>query len=119
MVREPGITHERGAQPLLILRSNSMEEREEQDRPEYDLDADTLNLLQTSLELALMSSNLQLQTDTQRLVADIVIETARRFGIYFEHVVKITDQESTQLDMTDWPFNIRVLDKDDADDHNS
>jgi len=76
--------------------------------PYYELDDDTQKLLQTVLELALMSANLQIDQKNSQSVMDIVFTTAHRFGINFEVVnPKETDPESL-IDLTDLPFNIQV-----------
>lgn len=84
--------------------------------PTYELDEDTQKLLQTVLELALMSANLQIDQKNSQSVMDIVFTTAHRFGIHFEVVdpEPVDDKPQDRLDISNLPFEIQVsfLDKD-------
>lgn len=84
--------------------------------PTYELDDDTQKLLQTVLELALMSANLQIDQKNSQSVMDIVFTTAHRFGIEFEVVnpEPVDDPLKDRLDISSLPFDIQVsfLDKD-------
>lgn len=83
--------------------------------PFYELDNDTRTLLITVLELAFLTSNLQIDVKDSQTVADICFQTAGRFGIQLE----LREYESAQdmqipsptLDISDLPFNISVTDK--------
>ena len=85
----------------------------ENETPFYELDSDTRTLLMTVLELAFLTSNLQIDVKDSQTVADICFQTAARFGIQLE----LREYESTQdipsptLDISDLPFNIKVTDK--------
>ena len=77
--------------------------------PYYELDEDTQKLLQTVLELALMSANLQIDQKNSQSVMDIVFTTAHRFGIDFEVVPPpIETAHSDVLNIDNLPFNIQV-----------
>jgi len=86
------------------------------DIPQYEIDSDTEALLATVLEMALLSSNMQLHEKDQHAIADIVFQTAWRFGIEIqmrevdpEHdiAMRTTPQE---LRVGDFPFDITILD---------
>lgn len=78
--------------------------------PLYELDPDTQALLQTVLELALMSANLQLDTKNSQSVMDIVFQTAHRFGIEFQINPDQKEEEIPQpgINLQDLPFDIQV-----------
>lgn len=78
--------------------------------PYYELDEDTQKLLQTVLELALMSANLQIDQKNCQSVMDIVFATAHRFGIEFEvvHADPIDDKPQDSIDISNLPFDIQV-----------
>ena len=77
--------------------------------PYYELDEDTQKLLQTVLELALMSANLQIDQKNSQSVMDIVFTTAHRFGIDFEVVApQIETDRKDVLNIDNLPFNIQV-----------
>lgn len=77
--------------------------------PYYDLDEDTQKLLQTVLELALMSANLQIDQKNSQSVMDIVFTTAHRFGIDFDVVPpQIETDRADVLNIDNLPFNIQV-----------
>ena len=76
--------------------------------PYYELDEDTQKLLQTVLELALMSANLQIDQKNSQSVMDIVFTTAYRFGIEFEAIPAPIEAERDILHIEDLPFNIKV-----------
>jgi len=77
--------------------------------PYYELDEDTHKLLQTVLELALMSANLQIDQKNSQSVMDIVFTTAHRFGIDFEVVSpQIETDRKDVLNIDNLPFNIQV-----------
>lgn len=76
--------------------------------PEYELDPDTQALVQTVLELALMSANLQLDPKNTQSVMDIVFQTAHRFGIEFTLVSPDTELEPSGINLQDLPFDIQV-----------
>lgn len=88
----------------------------EQELPFYELDEDTRTLLCTVLELAFLTSNLQINSTDSQVVADICFQTAARFGIEIE--LKEIDSHPTegghdkQLDLSKLPFRIQILDKD-------
>lgn len=75
--------------------------------PFYELDEDTQKLLQSVLEIALMSANLQIDHKNSQSVMDIVFTTAHRFGIEFE-VVDNRSQSDTSIDLSTLPFDIQV-----------
>jgi hypothetical protein len=81
--------------------------------PQYELDPDTQALVQTVLELALMSANLQLDHKNSQSVMDIVFTTAFRFNIEFD----LIDQRLSESDLPkpadtlqidNLPFDIQV-----------
>lgn len=76
--------------------------------PYYELDDDTQKLLQTVLELALMSANLQIDQKNSQSVMDIVFTTAHRFGINFEVVNTRETEQDSLIDLSDLPFDIQV-----------
>ena len=77
--------------------------------PYYELDEDTQKLLQTVLELALMSANLQIDQKNSQSVMDIVFTTAHRFGIDFEVVApQIETAQTDVLNIDNLPFNVQV-----------
>jgi hypothetical protein len=76
--------------------------------PEYELDPDTQALLQTVLELALMSANLQLDPKNTQSVMDIVFTTAHRFGIEFAVIAPEQDTDQAAINLQDLPFDIQV-----------
>jgi len=76
--------------------------------PEYELDPDTQALVQTVLELALMSANLQLDPKNTQSVMDIVFQTAHRFGIEFTLDSPHTELEPSGINLQDLPFDIQV-----------
>lgn len=84
--------------------------------PTYELDEDTQKLLQTVLELALMSANLQIDQKNSQSVMDIVFTTAHRFGIEFEVIPPEPEpnKPTDSIDISNLPFEIQVsfLDKD-------
>lgn len=91
----------------------------ENEIPMYELDDDTLALLTTVLELAMFSSNLQLDSKNSERVMDIVFQTAHRFGIEFKLVEHTEFHEpKAQLDVNQFDFDIRVsfIDQDTATD---
>jgi len=83
--------------------------------PFYEIDEDTRALLCTVLELSLMTSNLQINPKDSSTVADIVFQTASRFGISIE--IQQTTEEAEQSPMiqsvsiSDLPFKITLHDK--------
>jgi len=89
----------------------------EDEIPSYELDGDTQNLLQTVLELALMSANLQLDPKQGQTVIDIVFQTAFRFGIELAVVPvnESTTNDSAGIDLTNLPFEIQVTFLDDPE----
>jgi len=76
--------------------------------PIYNCDDDTHKLLQTVLELALMSANLQIDQKNVQSVMDIVFTTAARFGIQFEFVEQQKLLPEPSLNLDDLPFDIQV-----------
>jgi len=76
--------------------------------PEYELDPDTQALVQTVLELALMSANLQLDPKNTQSVMDIVFTTAHRFGIEFAVIPQEPDTDQAAINLQDLPFDIQV-----------
>jgi hypothetical protein len=76
--------------------------------PEYELDPDTQALLQTVLELALMSANLQLDPKNTQSVMDIVFTTAHRFGIEFATITQEPNTDQAGINLQDLPFDIQV-----------
>lgn len=81
--------------------------------PQYELDPDTQALVQTVLELALMSANLQLDHKNSQSVMDIVFTTAYRFNIEFDLVEqKMIEPDlpkpADRLQIDNLPFDIQV-----------
>lgn len=83
--------------------------------PFYDIDEDTRALLCTVLELSLMTSNLQINPKDSSTVADIVFQTASRFGITIELQEAIQEVEQPSMvqsvSISDLPFKITLHDK--------
>lgn len=79
--------------------------------PVYEVDEDTQRLLETVLELASLTSNLQLDPAHQQNVLAIVSQTAARFGIEINsiQVVEMDELETEPEQVTlDWPFDIKI-----------
>jgi len=81
--------------------------------PQYELDPDTQALVQTVLELALMSANLQLDHKNSQSVMDIVFTTAYRFNIEFDLIdQRLSDTDlpksADTLQIDNLPFDIQV-----------
>ena len=81
--------------------------------PYYDVDEDTLRLLETVLELASLTSNMQLDATHQQNVLSIVAQVAHRFQIELQNmqvieVEEYDEPESEQLTVDQWPFDITV-----------
>jgi hypothetical protein len=88
----------------------------ENETPIYDLDNDTRTLLITVLELAFLTSNLQIDVKDSQTVADICFQTAARFGIElelreFDSLSGDKPATSPTLDIDNLPFPISVTDK--------
>lgn len=91
---------------------------------QYELDEDTLSLVRTVIEMALMTSNLQLNSTDAKLVVDICMQTAARFGIELE-LVEMSFPEPTeevtvpQLALDNFPFRFSISpgDKGDKEDN--
>jgi hypothetical protein len=88
----------------------------EQELPFYELDEDTRTLLCTVLELAFLTSNLQINSTDSQVVADICFQTAARFGIDIElkeiDSLPVDSLGDRQIDVSRLPFKIQILDKD-------
>ena len=86
----------------------------EQEMPFYELDEDTRTLLCTVLELALLTSNLQIDTKDSQVVADICFQTAARFGIEIQlkEIDSPTPNDESQIEVSKLPFQIKITDKD-------
>lgn len=86
----------------------------EDEIPRYDVDEDTQRLLETVLELASLTSNLQLDPVQQQNVLAIVSQTADRFGIELGVITVVEEspeEEPADTKVTlDWPFDIRISD---------
>ena len=80
----------------------------EDEIPNYELDRDTQALVQTVLEMALMSANLQLDPKNSQAVIDIVFQTAYRFGIEFSVVEADREPRDQGISLEDLPFDIQV-----------
>jgi len=79
----------------------------------YVVDEDTRRLLETVLELAAITSNLQLDLSQQQNVLDIVAQTASRFDIELACLQAIDVREITDtVSIDQFPFDITVTDKD-------
>jgi len=76
--------------------------------PYYELDEDTNKLLQSVLEIALMTANLQIDHKNCQSVMDIVFTTAHRFGIEFEVVDQRETAQDSMIDLNNLPFDIQV-----------
>jgi len=88
-----------------------------EDQPQYELDSDTLALLTTVLELAMMTSNLQLDGTNSQSVLDIVFQTAHRFGIEFDILTidETAPKTPAGIDPSRFNFDIKVSFTPDAD----
>ena len=80
--------------------------------PVYEVDEDTQRLLETVLELASLTSNLQLDPAHQQNVLGIVAQTAARFDIELNclqsiPVIEELDESTDQVTL-DWPFDIKI-----------
>ena len=83
------------------------------DTPQYELDDDTEALLRTVLELAVCSSNLQIDPHHSEIVVDICTQLAHRFGLeVLTEQNEIVDSEQLRLDLGNLPFTFRIIDKD-------
>ena len=79
----------------------------------YVVDEDTRRLLETVLELAAITSNLQLDLSQQQNVLDIVAQTASRFNVELACLQAIDVREITDtVNIDQFPFDITVTDKD-------
>ena len=81
--------------------------------PQYELDPDTQALVQTVLELALMSANLQLDHKNSQSVMDIVFTTAYRFNIELDLIdQRLLESDlpksADSLQIDNLPFDIQV-----------
>jgi len=81
--------------------------------PYYDVDEDTHRLLETVLELASLTSNMQLDVTHQQNVLSIVAQVAHRFQIELQtmHVIEVEEDqelEEEQLSVDEWPFDITI-----------
>lgn len=86
---------------------------EDDQTPHYVVDEDTRRLLETVLELAAITSNLQLDLSQQQNVLDIVAQTAGRFDIELACLQAIDVREITDtMNLDQFPFDITVTDKD-------
>ena len=88
----------------------------ENETPLYELDNDTQRLLSTVIELAFLTSNLQIDNKDCQVVADICFQTASRFGIHIEtreldSYVENNNAAGQALDIASMPFNITITDK--------
>ena len=86
--------------------------------PQYELDPDTQALVQTVLELALMSANLQLDHKNSQSVMDIVFTTAYRFNIEFDLIdQRLSDTDlpksadTLQIDNLQFDIQVSFIDK--------
>ena len=78
------------------------------DYPEYDLDDDTRVLLISLLEIAIMASNVQLDSIHQESIVNIATVVGSRFGIDIDLQQIDTSQSPSALPDGDWPFSISI-----------
>ena len=79
------------------------------DLPEYELDEDTRTLVISLLEIAIMASNVQLDSKHQESIINIATVVGSRFGIDID-LQQVGDTDHNLLPEGDWPFTISITD---------
>lgn len=79
------------------------------DLPEYELDDDTRTLVISLLEIAIMASNVQLDSKHQESIINIATVVGSRFGIDID-LQQVPDTDHNLLPEGDWPFTISITD---------
>ena len=95
-----------------------MEPDRQEEIPQYQLDPDTEALVHTVIELALMSANLQINPRDSQTVVNICTQAAYRLGIEIDLVevaLPEPDPSTDRIDLTNFPFRFRVIDKDEPE----
>ena len=77
------------------------------DYPEYELDDDTRTLMISLIEIAIMASNVQLDSKHQESIVNIATVLGSRFGINID-MQEISGPDVSSLPEGDWPFSISI-----------
>ena len=77
------------------------------DTPDYELDDDTRTLVISLLEIAIMASNVQLDTKNQESIINIATVVGHRFGINIDFQ-EFSSSANNTLPDEDWPFSISI-----------